>query len=325
MDVRDRIIALLADGRFHSGQALGKQLSLTRAAIWKHIRTMAELGLTVEAIRGKGYRLREPLELFDAEKIIALIQSEQRARIAGLEIHRELDSTSEYLKRGASLHESGKFRICLAEWQTAGRGRRGRRWISPYGSNLYCSLAHRTESSTAVMNGLSLAAGVGVIRALTKTGVAGLGLKWPNDILLGDRKLAGILVDVTGEMEGIFTVVTGVGINVRMPRNAAAAIDQPWTDLHTQGYGLSRNHLAGLVLDSLIECLARFSAGGLEPFLDDWQRYDKTMGRRIQLHTGNGILQGIARGIDEQGALRLEHQGTVSHYHSGEVSLRVAP
>jgi BirA family biotin operon repressor/biotin-[acetyl-CoA-carboxylase] ligase len=324
MQTRDRIIQILADGRFHSGRDLGERLSLTRAAVWKQIRALSSQGVDVHSVKGKGYRLPEPIELLDHDRILAAIKLPDTAPGLSLEVLPEIDSTNEYLKRRPGQDESVRFNICLAERQSAGRGRRGRQWVSPYGANLYCSLAYRAEASGGALDGLSLAAGVGLVRAMHQAGVNNAGLKWPNDILLDERKLAGILVEIAGEVDGALNVIVGVGLNMRMPRHAAGEIDQPWTDLHSNGFRLSRNQLAASTLSHLIEALTQFSSRGLEPFLDDWQRFDRVAGRAIRLYTGDGIVTGTARGVDERGALKVEHKGGVIHYHSGEVSLRVA-
>lgn len=324
MPVREQIIEILADGRFHSGQDLGERLSLTRAAVWKHVRALSDRGLDVQAVRGKGYRLSEPLELLDADGILDALHPWIKNRVAAFEVHAELDSTSDHLKRQPSPGGSDRFNVCFAERQTAGRGRRGRTWVSPFGTNLYGSIAYRADPTGAALDGLSLAVGVALIHALQDAGVAGAGLKWPNDILLGGRKLAGVLIELAGEMDGALNVIVGIGLNVRMPRHAGNAIDQPWTDLHAHGVRVSRNSLAAAVLNRLLDALHRFSRHGLAPFADDWQRFDHIAGRAIDVHTGSNVVTGTALGIDERGALKVEHAGTVIHYHSGEVSLRVA-
>ncbi len=324
MPIREQILEILADGRFHSGQDLGERLALTRAAVWKHVRALSQRGLDVQAVRGKGYRLPEPLELLDAGRILAAMNPSARNSVAALDVHLELDSTSDHLKRQPLPSRSGRFNVCFAERQSAGRGRRGRSWVSPYGANLYGSVAYRAETTGGALDGLSLAVGVGLMHALHDAGVSGAGLKWPNDILLEGRKLAGILIEIAGEMDGALNVIVGVGLNVRMPRHAVDQIDQPWTDLHSHGVQVSRNRLAALALDRLLDAVTVFSAQGLAPFLDDWQRFDQVAGRDIDLHTAAGVISGTARGVDERGALKVEHRGTLIHYHSGEVSLRIA-
>lgn len=324
MSIRDQILRTLADGHFHSGQDLSAQLSMTRAAVWKQVHALIQRGLDIHAVRGKGYRLSEPLELLDAEQLLSALQPSIRGRVASLSVHTELDSTSDQLKRQPLPERSGQFNVCFAERQTHGRGRRGRQWVSPYGANLYVSLAYRADAAGGALDGLSLAVGVGLVHALRSSGVTGSGVKWPNDIVMDGRKLAGVLVELAGEMDGAMSIIVGVGLNVRMPRHAADQIDQPWTDLHASGVQVSRHRLATHVLEHLLDTLSRFSAQGLAPFLEDWQRFDQIAGRAIDLHTGAGVVSGTACGIDERGALKVERQGRLVHYHSGEVSLRIA-
>jgi BirA family biotin operon repressor/biotin-[acetyl-CoA-carboxylase] ligase len=175
------------------------------------------------------------------------------------------------------------------------------------------------------VEGVSLAAAVAVVRALHDAAVAGVGLKWPNDVLWGGRKLAGILLEVNGEATGAVNLVAGVGINLRMPKAVGATIDQPWTDLDQASGGatISRNRLAGLLLQHLVEVLAHFEAEGPAALIEEWSDYDETRGRRVELHTAQGVIRGVAAGVDAAGALLLAREGRTERYYSGEVSLRL--
>jgi BirA family biotin operon repressor/biotin-[acetyl-CoA-carboxylase] ligase len=324
MSMRYRIIELLADGHFHSGEWLGQQLGISRAAVWKHIRTLSGLGLDVHAVRGQGYRLNVPYQPLRADQIHASLTAKAAVQLQSLEVFREIDSTSDYLKRTQSEHGSEGVRVCLAEWQSAGRGRRGRRWISPYGTNLYLSLAVPMGESGIQSGGLSLVAAIATVRALQSCGVEGLGLKWPNDIFYQERKLAGILLDLSGESGGRYQVVIGIGINMQVPDSAAQEIDQPWTDLSQSGARIDRNRLAGAVLGALIDAIETFNEQGLDVFVQQWSRFDLIAGRPVELHNDNAaMVTGIARGIDDQGALLIENKGVTQRYHAGEVSVRL--
>ena len=324
MMLRHRLAELLADGHFHSGEWLGRQLGVTRAAVWKQVKALSELGLDIHAVRGQGYRLAASFEPLRSDRIRAALPDAVESRLAVLEVLQEVDSTSDHLKRLPSSFSSGRGHACAAEWQSAGRGRRGRRWVSPYGSSLYLSLAWQLSSAALQSGGLSLMVAVAVLRALRNCGVEGTGLKWPNDIYYQGRKLAGILLDVSGESSGPFVVVIGIGVNFRVPENAARDIDQPWTDLSQCGVSVERNRLAGEILAALVCGLDTFSRDGLAAFAAEWQRFDLIAGRSVELHRDNdNTISGIARGIDARGALLIDQDGDTRSFHAGEVSVRL--
>ncbi|HHH45228.1 MAG TPA: bifunctional biotin--[acetyl-CoA-carboxylase] ligase/biotin operon repressor BirA [Gammaproteobacteria bacterium] len=324
MSMRYRVMELLADGRFHSGEWLGKRLGISRAAVWKHVRALSGAGVGLHAVRGQGYRLASPYQPLQAQRILAELSAGSAARLQDIEILRSVDSTSDHLKRTRTQHDVHRVRACLAEYQSAGRGRRGRRWISPYGSSLYLSLAIPMDESGVRSGGLSLVAAVATLRALQACGVEELGLKWPNDIFYRERKLAGILLDLSGEAGGCYQVIMGIGINIRMPDNAAREIDQPWTDLSQCGAPVERNRLAGAVLDALLKAIAVFNEQGLDNFVRQWRRFDLIADRMVELRNENTVMAaGIARGVDRQGALLIETDGITQRYHAGEVSVRL--
>jgi len=325
MQLRSRLLNYLADGRIHSGESLGSALGVSRMAVCKHLRTLRELGIDIESVRGKGYRLSTPCELLDGDAILACLQPRTRTAVGPLDIHLALDSTSNYL-RARALGGAASGMVCLAELQSAGRGRHGRQWVSPFGSNLYLSLLWRSELGAAVLGGLSLAVGVAVLRTLHSTGARQALLKWPNDIVVDDAKLAGILIDVAGESAGPCAVIIGVGINVRMPAGAAARIDQCWTDLASQPgvAAVSRNRLASVLLDELVAGLTGFEADGLASCLRHWQQHDALYGRPVELKVPGRPVRGIARGVDATGALLIENSdGGQQRFMAGEVSVRV--
>lgn len=323
MTQRERILRLLSDGRFHSGAALGETLGIGRSAAWKHIRAIRELGLDVFAVRGKGYRLSAPVELLDRQQIMRRLEPRNAGRLRGVEVFFEIDSTNRYLMDHAARGGERPW-LCFAESQSAGRGRRGRQWASPFAANLYFSLLWRFELGADVLAGLSLAAGAAIAEALHRMGIEGIGLKWPNDLFHQNRKLGGLLIEVSGEASGPWDAVIGVGINLEMPRIAGRGIDQPWTDLNTAaGRSLGRNRAAAAVVDALLDALPRFERHGFAPFRALWTRYDITLDRMVSLHTGNGRVEtGRARGVGEQGALLLECDGIVRGVTCGDISLR---
>jgi len=325
MQTRYWLIQLLADGKFHSGEGLAQQLGLSRAAIWKQIKGLREQwGIELHAVSGRGYRLAKPLELLQQEKIFAQLPAATKERLSGLEVHDTIDSTNEHLMQQAAAGAANGW-LCLAERQTAGRGRRGREWVSPFGSNIYLSILWRFSLAPMELSGLSLAAGLAVVRALNQLGVTEVGLKWPNDILWQEQKLAGLLLEVTGESEGPSQVVLGLGLNTQMSNKQGESIDQPWVDL-TQipgGEAVGRNQLAAELIHQLINALECFEAHGLSPLMEEWQQQDLYQNKMVTLRMGNRTVVGQHVGIDENGALLLFHAGEIKAYYAGEVSLRL--
>jgi BirA family biotin operon repressor/biotin-[acetyl-CoA-carboxylase] ligase len=316
------VAAMLASGAEWSGNALASQLGITRAAVWKQIEHLRELGLSVHAAAGRGYRLDMPIELLDATRIEAAIAPEQRARVGDLDVHWQIDSTSSELARSAVA--SSAPRACIAEIQTQGRGRRGRSWQMPLGGGIAVSYFRRFDGGMAELAGLSLVAGITVLRALDDCGVAGAALKWPNDIVAGGRKLGGILVELGGDALGPCHAIVGIGLNVGIGAGHGARIDQPWTDLAalTGARAPSRNALAGRMLSRLAEALDVFSAQGFAAFAREYAAHDALRGREIRVSGGSEDWIGIADGVTSRGALRVVRDGVEREVDSGEVSVR---
>jgi BirA family biotin operon repressor/biotin-[acetyl-CoA-carboxylase] ligase len=319
------LVAMLAAGREWSGSSLAATLGVTRAAVWKQIEQLRALGLPVQAVAGRGYRLDAPIEWLDAHAIESAIAREQRAGVGAIDVHWQIDSTSSELARLASA-SSDDARACLAEIQTHGRGRRGRTWRMPLGGGIALSQLRRFDVGMAALAGLSLVAGVAVMRALRDAGVAGAALKWPNDIVANGRKLGGILVELGGDALGPCHAIVGIGLNIAIGASAGAAIDQPWTDLAALANGrpVSRNRVAGLVLSRLAEALDAFAAAGFEAFADEYAAHDALGGREIVVAGGRESWHGVASGVTSRGALRVMRDGVEVAVDSGEVSVRDA-
>lgn len=321
------LIQQLSDGEFHSGEELGNALGLTRAAIWKLIKSLNEYGIDIESITNKGYRIPDGLELLDKRKIVKYLEPQSRELLQKLEIFDSLPSTNDHLLQSLKEKQPYIVHACLAEKQTAGKGRRGRIWYSPFGTNIYLSLLWQFDKDLSQLAGLSLVIAIAVINALHQYGIKGdLGLKWPNDILWQNKKLCGILVETRGEVTEILNTVIGVGLNVRMSNVIKDKIDQPWVDIkHIVSGEVKRNQLAGLILNNLLLVIAQFEQHGLAPFISQWQKYDIACGKKITLHTVSEKLSGIARGINQSGCIMLEdNQGKIQHFSIGEVSLRIS-
>ena len=319
------LLKLLSSGQFHSGTELGAALGCSRAAVWKMIQSLEERGVDIFHVRGKGYRLSEPVELLETESILAAVPADRRCDLSAVDVFFEIDSTNAYLM-GQPLDSTGTARACFAEYQNSGRGRRGRTWVSPFGGNLYLSLRWRFSCGVSRLGGLSLAVGVALCKALEAMGARSLQLKWPNDILVEKKKLAGVLLEVSGESNGPCEVVIGVGVNVCCIASAKAHIDQPWTDLQSCTLNpVARNRLAGRVLGELIAAARSYDALGFDAFREAWKDRDVFAGQRVVLHSLAGDVVGIARGVDDMGALLLElPDGELKSFHAGEVSLRAA-
>ena len=324
MAPRLKLLEFLADGRFHSGESLGACLGITRAAVWKQLQSLQSIGIEVQAVRGRGYRLAYAVELLSEDRVRERLTPAAQVFISRLDYLPAVDSTNTYLKRLAR-DGAPSGTACIAESQYAGRGRLGRSWVSPFACNLYLSLLWRFDAGPSALGGLSLVTGVAMMRALGAILPDGLTLKWPNDVQWEGRKLAGILVEMAGESAGPSHAVIGVGLNVRMPDEIGAQIPQPWTDMtRCLGETPSRNALAAAVLSAIVEDLLRFQVDGLRPFLDTWRRYDAAAGKVVQLHLPNGVVDGRARGIDDDGSLLLQVGDEVRRFASGEISLRMS-
>ncbi|MBS0199629.1 MAG: biotin--[acetyl-CoA-carboxylase] ligase [Proteobacteria bacterium] len=306
-----------------SGAELAARAGQTRAAIGKRIQALRKAGLAISADRGRGYWLEAPLDLLDADAIRAALAPDVRPQLQALEVAWRIDSTnSALLARRAP--ESGVAAL-LAEQQTAGRGRRGRTWVSPLAAHLYLSVLRRFEGGLARLGGLSLVAGVAVAEALRDAQGIAVGLKWPNDLLVDGRKLGGILVEGGGEHGGPVQAVIGIGINVRMPMGMAEGIGQPWIDLASAhpDMALQRSRVAAAVLESLIRALDVFDAHGLSPFLERYRALDVLAGHAIDVHAADGVEEMEALGLAVDGGLRVRRgDGSESILHSGEVSVR---
>lgn len=321
MDRNHAILAALADGHFHSGEALAESLGVTRAAVWKKVHALEKFGLSVFKVPGRGYRLADPLQLLSAETISTTLSAGVRERLKGLTVLDVVDSTNTWMQG-----QPGEPRVCFAEFQSAGRGRRGRGWVSPFGANLYLSLAWRFDEWPPGFTALGMVTAIAAVRALDSLGVTGVGIKWPNDLIAAGRKLGGVLIDIQGEPPGATRAVIGLGLNVRMPAAAAGEIDQPWMDLATltDGKAPERNALAAALVESQVAALDEFSARGFAIFGEDWQRLDLVAGRAVALHSHEQTVTGVAAGVDSEGALLLRTPQGVKRFVSGDVSLRVA-
>lgn len=319
---RAQLLKLLGDGRFHSGTDMGRALGVSRAAISKAVQGLVRRGFQVHRVSGRGYRLTEAVQPLDADAIRVTL----RAPLSTLRILDSARSTNSELL--ASVDDATPLPAALlAEAQSAGRGRRGRGWISTAYRNLILSLAWRFGRGPAGLSGLSLGVGVALVRALRELGVGDAALKWPNDVLWRGRKLAGVLIDVRGELGGPSLVVIGIGLNVSISECDGRSIDQPWVDLRQAlGTAPDRNRVAATVLAHLLATLATFETDGFAALRDAWLGMHAFQDARVRAHAdGRADVEGRAVGLDEHGALLIQDDaGRLHRIEAGDVSLRAA-
>lgn len=314
----ENLLTILSDGEFHSGEELSQSLDVSRTAVWKQVAKLEGLGLEINAVKGRGYRLTENLDLLSLASIYEQLDESAVETFCRIDLYLSASSTN----RLAADVNVTPF-ACLAETQTAGRGRRGREWVSPFAKNIYLSVAWSFNEKGAALDSLSLCVAVATAKALRKLGCKAVGLKWPNDVLYENRKLAGILLEASGELGGVIRVVIGIGLNVAMSVEQGLAINQQWVALDELLPGnLSRNKVAAALLNSLAETLPAFEQHGFAAFEDDWQSFDCLVNRPVDLHIGAQIIPGVARGVDSTGALLIEQDGLLKAYRGGEVSVR---
>jgi BirA family biotin operon repressor/biotin-[acetyl-CoA-carboxylase] ligase len=315
------LLRLLADARLRSGADLARNLGATPAAIQAALRELESLGLELVRARGRGYRLAEPYEFLDAAAVSAQLGA--RAAHFRLELLDACASTNTLLlERARGGAPSGSVIAC--ELQSAGRGRRGNRWQSGLGGGLTFSLLWRFRQGAAGLAGLSLAAGVAVVRALASMDIGGVQLKWPNDLLHAGRKLGGILIELQGDAAGPSAAVIGVGLNVRLHPTVRDAITQAATDMASiSGQAPQRNRLLAALLIELEQMLEQFAAQGFAPLREEWMAHHAHQDKPVTLSSGDGkTVTGRAAGVAEDGALLLETARGLERCVSGELSLR---
>jgi len=320
-----RVFQRLDDGAFLSGETLAAELSVTRAAIWKAVEQLRDIGVHLDAQTHKGYRLAPGVSALVPEKISSLLPAETRARLEALVVEWQIESTNTRLLE--ALPPRAEFAaVVLAEHQTGGRGRRGRGWVAPPGGAICLSLGWQFPDMPADLSALSLAVGVAVAEALEDLGVGGVRLKWPNDLVTARGKLGGILIEMRAEAGGPVHVVVGIGLNVLLDepaRAAVAATGNTADDLRAQrGEVPDRNVIVAAILRRLVALLADFPRQGLLPQLAGWSRRDALEGHEIRVETAGELTRGVARGIDAHGALLVETPAGVQRFISGEVSVR---
>lgn len=328
MELDWRLARRLSGREFVSGQVLAREFGVSRSAIWSAVRSLEEKGLSVQAVRGRGYRLPAAVEWLTESAVRAAIPPDRRDAVAGLELLFKTGSTNQRLM-SAPPPSPGQALACLAEYQTHGRGRRGRRWLMPPAAGICLSVAWQFERPPIALSAMGPAAGLAVRRALVDLGFDLTGLKWPNDLIWQDAKLGGVLVELKAEGHGPTHVVIGVGINDRLSPGLVEAIvetgGQPPTDLAAMAgeQRPGRNRVAGAIIGRLVELLAASARHGVDRMCRDWPEADVLAGREVRVLLGDRELAGVARGIAADGALLVETGDGVRRLTAGDVSVRL--
>jgi len=318
------ILRLLTDGKFHSGQTIALQLNVSRATVWNAIKQAEALGVDIFSVRGRGYKLAQAVTLLDEQAILQVMGNiGNSTSLPNLEIHDHLESTNTYLMKKVS---SGlpHANCVAANLQTNGRGRRGRSWQAGLGASLTFSLLWRFQCGAAALSGLSLAVGLALVRALHSLGITQAQLKWPNDVLIGREKLAGILIELQGDMEGASAAVIGIGINLNLPENIKQKIDQLATDLASvSAQAINPNELLGVLLKNLVEVLCDFEQYGFAQLRKEWIQHHAYHLQAVRMLMPDGReVCGEVKGIAENGSLLVETAAGLQRFLSGEISLR---
>lgn len=319
--IRNQLLTRLNDMEFHSGEALAEQFNLSRSAISNHVKALNDIGLEIFSVKGRGYKLARTVELLSRARI-----SEQLSTNTSdlLQVANIVGSTNDEIK---AQMQARSGLVCLAEAQTAGRGRRGRKWVSPFGSSIYMSMLWHFGNGYQAMAGLSLMVGVVLNQTLKAFNLNDCRLKWPNDVYFEQQKLAGILIEVEGQVGASASAIIGIGVNMALPNNVSD-IDQPFIDISqvsaNSGSKVGRNAFVAALINNLWTALPLFEKQGLAPFIADWEQADLYVNKPVVLISGSQEMRGISRGIDSSGALLLDINGEVNAYHGGEISVRPA-
>lgn len=300
---------LLSDGEFHSGQAIADHLKVSRVAVWKQIQRLKDWGLELESVRGKGYRIPGGLDLLCPEQITGDLRHDVQ-----LVLERSVGSTNDVVRK---LHTDKPVYV-LAEHQQNGRGRHMRPWYSPFASNIYLSTKWRLDQGILQAHGLSLVIGLAIARTMEREGLGGIQVKWPNDILVDGQKIAGVLIELEGDLMGSTEAIIGIGINFHL--RDRSSISQPVADLKQLGYEAGRNRMIHRLIETLEETKAQYMRYGFSRFRPLWQQYDALWAKKVHTESGRIQLIGQAQGVDDRGGLRImDEQGVMRVCYAGSI------
>lgn len=318
------LLKILADGQTHSGELLGQKFGITRAAVWKKIQKLNKMGLEISSQKNKGYKLARKINFLDKAKISQQIGAENLAQIKSLEIFDSINSTNTYLLDMAKKQKSAHKKIVLAEYQTAGRGRHGRAWLSPFSSNIYLSIGWLFQTNCAQIGGLSLAVGVVVADVLKKNSVENIGLKWPNDIFLNNGKLGGILIEIHGDSLGNFQTVIGIGLNFHLPKKSLEELKEREVSYIEEVADLDRNLISGQIIEGLYSMLHEYPNSGFSKWQEKWNSYHKFAGKESLVVIGKNKQNAVLGSVNSSGALEIIYaDGRREFLQGGEISLKI--
>ena len=323
-----KVLDVLSDGKFHSGESIAKTFEISRVSIWNAIKKAEEFGVEIYSVRGRGYKLIQPIKLLKKSNIQQVMG--EIHHWFNLEIFDVMDSTNSYLmEKAPSGHPHAS--VVATQIQNKGRGRRGRAWQSALGESLTFSILWRFNGGAATLSGLSLAVGVAIIRSLHRFGMMSALLKWPNDVLVQDgsqyKKLAGILIELQGDMEGQSSAVIGIGVNLKLSKKSLNHIDQPAIDIESVTKDeMDPNLLLGQILKDLADVLGQFNASKFTSLKEEWMSNHVYQNQIVTLSFSDGrSVTGLARGVTDDGALMIENPSAgIETFSSGEITLRKA-
>lgn len=317
----DILLSMMTESKeYISGEDISRRLGVSRTAVWKYIEDLRKAGYVIEALPRRGYRLLErPDKLLPTE-----VRSGLSTKILGQVVHYfpQVGSTNDVARKLAQ-QGADEGTLVVAEEQTSGRGRRGRNWLSPAGTGIFASLVLRPNLLPAQAPVLTLTAAVAGAEAIRQLTNLPVGIKWPNDLLINGRKVAGILTEISAEIDSIFYVIIGIGINVNTNSFPDELKDIATSLAREGGQAVSRQRLLQLFLLRLEKWYYSLLEGGQDKVLDRWRELSVTLGRQVTIFSPNFTVQGLALDIDQEGALLLQ---TADHkivrILSGDVSLR---
>lgn len=325
---RQRVLVALSNGAFHTSEQLAKRTRIPRSSLAKILASLRELGVEIEAEPRQGMRLPRAVDLYDKDTLLEAMSLTARSALARTDVLLAVDSTNRFLADLNDALPPGAAQLCIAEIQNAGRGRRGRSWLAPFGSGICMSVGWQFAQPPPAFSALSLAVGVAAVTALRQLGAADVMLKWPNDLMWKGRKLGGILIEMRGESAGPAHVVIGIGINMHMPAAVRLALAEQQAALIADIHEIlrdrtpTRNIIAASIVNELIPMLQTFAIEGFAPFQSQWQALDAFAGATVKVINGAHATVGTERGVDSDGSLLVDVDGELRKFVSGEVSLR---
>ena len=322
-DLPFKALHILSDGNFHSGEKMAADMGCSRVTVWKSISELKSLGINIFSVKKKGYRLPKKISFFNIENIQRELG--ELNQFINLELLNVTDSTNKYLN--ASANEKPHASVVIANIQTKGKGRRGRSWHASVGESLAMSILWKFDKGASGLSGLSLVVGLAIQRLMKKIGINNSFLKWPNDLLIleGDTyfKLAGVLIELQGDLESRCSAVIGVGLNYDLSNDILNNIDQPATNIKKYLHSdIDLNQLSAMLIKEIINALSEFENNGFLSVKDEWLSYNAFKEKTISfIKSGGELITGQIVDIENDGALKiLQNNGIHETLISGEVS-----